>query len=112
MYDIGRKRTKTEERSYVRMLDDLEEQARDLEVLKRDRDVVPRGWHRLDRKTPAQPRKARTTIRLDADVLGWFRKLGRGHQNRMNAVLRAYMNGVISKAIEERGQEDAKGRVI
>ena len=34
--------------------------------------------------------KERITMRLDADMLGWFRQQGRGYQTRMNAVLRAY----------------------
>jgi len=31
------------------------------------------------------------SLRVDADVLEWFRKSGRGYQTRMNAVLRTYM---------------------
>jgi len=31
------------------------------------------------------------TLRLDADVLAFFRKHGRRYQTQMNAVLRAYM---------------------
>lgn len=30
-------------------------------------------------------------LRVDPDVLAWFRKQGRGYLTRMNAVLRAYM---------------------
>jgi uncharacterized protein (DUF4415 family) len=38
------------------------------------------------------PRPKETmTIRLDADVLEWFRKQGKGYQTRINAVLRSYM---------------------
>ena len=35
--------------------------------------------------------KASITVRLDADVLEWFRKQGKGYQTRINAVLRTYM---------------------
>ncbi len=35
-------------------------------------------------------RKAQITLRVDADVLEWFREKGTGYQSRMNAVLRAY----------------------
>jgi uncharacterized protein (DUF4415 family) len=31
------------------------------------------------------------SIRLDSDVLEWFRSQGAGYQTRMNAVLRMYM---------------------
>ena len=30
--------------------------------------------------------------RLDADVLEWFRQQGRGYQQKIQAVLRAYMD--------------------
>ena len=30
------------------------------------------------------------TLRLDADVLDWFRRQGRGYQTRINAILRRY----------------------
>jgi uncharacterized protein (DUF4415 family) len=31
------------------------------------------------------------TLRLDADVLAWFKKLGRGYQTRINQALRKLM---------------------
>jgi uncharacterized protein (DUF4415 family) len=31
------------------------------------------------------------TIRLDTDVVEWFKAQGKGYQTRMNAVLRRYM---------------------
>lgn len=37
------------------------------------------------------PRKAQLTLRLDSDVLEWFRKKGRGYQTQINSLLRAYM---------------------
>lgn len=39
---------------------------------------------------PPAPRKAAISLRLDADVLEWFRTQGPGYQTRINAVLRAY----------------------
>jgi uncharacterized protein (DUF4415 family) len=35
------------------------------------------------------PPKASISLRVDADVLEWFRSSGAGYQSRMNAVLRA-----------------------
>lgn len=35
--------------------------------------------------------KAIITLRLDRDVLNWFKNQGRGYQTRINALLRAYM---------------------
>jgi len=37
-----------------------------------------------------QPKKT-ITMRLDADLLAWFRR-ERGYQTRINAILRAFMN--------------------
>ncbi len=37
------------------------------------------------------PGKASVHLRLDADVLEWFRGQGKGHLSRMNAVLRSFM---------------------
>ncbi|HAT50913.1 MAG: BrnA antitoxin family protein [Nitrospirae bacterium] len=38
--------------------------------------------------TPATKRQI--TLRLDADVLEWFRARGRGYQTQINSILRAY----------------------
>ncbi|MEQ1864936.1 MAG: BrnA antitoxin family protein [Micropepsaceae bacterium] len=35
--------------------------------------------------------KQATSIRLDPDVIDWFKREGRGYQTRINAVLRSYM---------------------
>lgn len=35
--------------------------------------------------------KEQITMRIDADVLEWFKARGKGYQTRMNAVLKAYV---------------------
>jgi uncharacterized protein (DUF4415 family) len=42
------------------------------------------------RELPATPRKAAISLRLDAEVLDWFKAQGPGYQTRINAILRAY----------------------
>jgi uncharacterized protein (DUF4415 family) len=37
------------------------------------------------------PGKTSVHLRIDADVLEWFREQGKGHLSRMNAVLRSFM---------------------
>lgn len=37
-------------------------------------------------------RKAQLTLRVDSDVLDWYRKQGQGYQTKINALLRAYMD--------------------
>jgi len=36
--------------------------------------------------------KRQLTLRLDSDVLEWFKLQGQGYQTKINALLRAYMN--------------------
>lgn len=40
--------------------------------------------------------KSTVTMRLDADLLEWFRR-NRGYQTRINAILRAYMNAQVEQ---------------
>jgi len=39
---------------------------------------------------PKPPRKDHMTLRIDSDVLAWFRAQGKGYQSRINAILRRY----------------------
>jgi uncharacterized protein (DUF4415 family) len=39
-----------------------------------------------------EPQKA-VTIRVDKDVLDWFKSQGKGYQTHLNAVLRMYVEG-------------------
>ncbi len=43
------------------------------------------------RGLPAAKAKAQVTLRIDSDVLEWFRSQGRGYQTQINQLLRAYM---------------------
>ena len=37
------------------------------------------------------PKKKRpVTIRLDVDILKWFKSMGKGYQTKINAILRSY----------------------
>ena len=38
------------------------------------------------------PTKKLLTLRVDGDVLAWFKSQGRGYQTRINTLLRAYMD--------------------
>jgi uncharacterized protein (DUF4415 family) len=39
------------------------------------------------------PTKQQVTLRLDADVLSWLKKHGKGYQTRINHILRTAMEG-------------------
>jgi len=54
---------------------------------------VPRDWYRG--AEAVMPRaKVPVSIRLDADLVEFFRDQGRGWQTKINAVLRAYADAV------------------
>jgi uncharacterized protein (DUF4415 family) len=38
-------------------------------------------------------KKKPVTLRLDADVLEWFKSTGKGYQTRINAILRSFYEG-------------------
>jgi uncharacterized protein (DUF4415 family) len=40
----------------------------------------------------AAPQKQQVTLRIDEDVLEWFRAQGRGYQTQINALLRAFVD--------------------
>ena len=51
------------------------------------------GWDRAERGRFWRPVKRSVTIRLDADVLAWFRRREPNYQTAINRVLRAHMEG-------------------
>jgi uncharacterized protein (DUF4415 family) len=53
------------------------------------RPATPEFWREARISYPV-PKDA-ITIRVDRDVLDWFKAEGRGYQTRMNAVLRAFV---------------------
>ncbi len=52
---------------------------------------VPKDWH-LKAEAVMPVRKRLVSVRLDEDVIDWFKGQGAGYQTRMNAVLRSFMN--------------------
>ncbi len=51
---------------------------------------LPEGWESTVEIGIPRPKQG-VHIRLDADVLDWFRARGPGYQTRINAVLRAFV---------------------
>lgn len=52
--------------------------------------IDPEFWETARVVMPEQG-KAPVNLRVDRDVLDWFRAQGKGHLTRMNAVLRSYV---------------------
>jgi len=69
--------------NYVPTASDAPEIELDEEFWRNARIVIPKP-------TPG-PAKEAISLRVDHDILAWFRAQGRGYQSRMNAVLRAYV---------------------
>jgi len=62
-------------------------------------DGIPEDWYKnAVRGIPFG--KKLLSVRIDEDVLAWFRAQGPGYQTRMNAVLRAYMQAHLKAAAE------------
>lgn len=70
---------------------------------------IPKDWDFMEDEFPAQPKKMKLTLTLDEDMVRWFRKLGRGYQARMNAVLRIYWKGLISGVVKSHWDETEVG---
>jgi uncharacterized protein (DUF4415 family) len=52
--------------------------------------IVDAAWFKRATLVMPEPKEP-VTIRLDRDVVRWFKGQGRGYQTRINAVLRAYI---------------------
>ena len=65
-----------------------EEELERLIVEDPDADVENSDWTKAELFIPR--RKDSIHLRIDPDVLGWYKQQGRGYLTRMHAVLRAY----------------------
>lgn len=59
--------------------------------------VIPEDWHEIARNPTG--RKTRVTIRVDEDVVKYFRAMGPGYQPRINAVLVAWVHGRLARMV-------------
>ena len=55
-------------------------------------------WKNAVRNPFYRPIKQQLTVRLDADVVAWLRRGGRGYQTRLNRVLRKAMLDDLKKS--------------
>jgi uncharacterized protein (DUF4415 family) len=56
-------------------------------------ELTEKFWANAVRNPYYRPVKQQLTVRLDADVVAWLRRQGKGEQTRMNSVLREAMVG-------------------
>ena len=66
---------------------------------------IPQGWRAIA-EGPAVPKKVKVTLRLDDDIVAFFRAMGMGYLSRMNAVLRTFMLARLAGLVT--GPEDVR----
>jgi uncharacterized protein (DUF4415 family) len=55
-------------------------------------EITPEKFAKAIVRRGLKPRtKTQVTLRVDTDVLEWYKKQGRGYQTKINLLLRAYM---------------------
>jgi uncharacterized protein (DUF4415 family) len=55
-------------------------------------ELTEKFWQKAVRNPFYRPLKRQLTLRLDADIIAWLRRQGRGYQTRANALLREAMS--------------------
>lgn len=70
--------------------------------------TTPADW--TDARIILPQAKETVTLRLDKDVLAWFRGHGRGYQTRINLVLRAFVEAQKHQRRERPKSEAAPGK--
>ena len=75
-------KTETEKRTYTEAPPEI---AQAIETAQPVEDFLPPP------EELARSVKQPVSIRLDSDVLAWFKRFGKGYQTRINEVLRRYM---------------------
>jgi uncharacterized protein (DUF4415 family) len=62
--------------------------------------IAPQMFAKAIVRRNLQPvtRKEQLTLRIDSDVVKWYRRQGPGYQTRINSLLRAYMEEHLKKS--------------
>ena len=91
--------TKTERVNFHYLMDAMRRLEWDMhnEVLRQQR--IPAQWHEIA-KERGRKAKVRVTTMVEEDVLRFFKSMGRGYQERMNDVLRAFMHGRLAGIVD------------
>lgn len=78
----------SEDHAQVKRLAEMPDEDIDYSDIPRTTDA---DWANAVRGFFYRPRKAQMTARLDADIIAWLKRGGKGYQTRMNAILRQAM---------------------
>lgn len=66
--------------------------------------LMPIEWRDLARKEV--PKKEKVSLRIDADVMRFYRKVGNGYQAEMNGVLRSFMLARLAEVLGPREEAE------
>lgn len=87
--ELSERRARGESRSdlsHVEGAEELESAA----LLQMEKDGISADWFRDAQAVRPEPKKL-LSLRLDNEIVDWFRSQGPGYQTRINAVLKAYI---------------------
>ncbi len=87
---MKKKSTSTRSRTDFDRLDKMKDEDIDLSDAP---EITPEMFAKAVVRRGLKPRtKKQVTLRIDSDVLEWYKKQGRGYQTKINLLLRVYMN--------------------
>lgn len=102
------RRTPPPQKTRAALMDELRQLQESLTEHWLDRSL-PEEWEGLESREPIARPKTRVTIRLDSDMLKWFRRLGPGYGARINRVLRLYWLALIEERVYAHWDENGAG---
>src|SRR5271155_3381151 len=71
-------------------------------------ELTEKFWQNAVRNPYYRPLKKQLTLRLDADVIAWLRRQGKGYQTRTNALLRDAMLGDVTATKKNKRRDSAR----
>ncbi|MEL7300495.1 MAG: BrnA antitoxin family protein [Pseudomonadota bacterium] len=86
--------------SWMRSLEGMRQLEYDLHDTFNFNETFPREWFEIWQGEDRDTKTVRMTIRVDADVVRFFKSMGPGYQPRMNKVLRSFMHARLAKFID------------
>ncbi|MBI1169772.1 hypothetical protein GC209_00070 [bacterium] len=98
MSDI-KHQTPAQRRHYHYMSDVMKRLEWDLHNTIELTDRIPEEWHEIAAETPSAA-GLRVNLRLDADVVRFFKSMGEGYGPRINRVLKSYMHARLAGVIK------------
>ena len=96
-----RKLSKHQRRAKKRVFRILRDEDYEWAMIEYSLTTIPWEWKQMPEVAPVTEPKVPFSIRLDQDMVKWYRSLGRGYQARINMILRTYMLMVIARMTDE-----------